>query len=486
MIGKLWRGFGRARGLAAAAFAFFATGGAAQGQSELPEPIDRMIQGFFVGPVRYRHEYRDDHDLRRDLDDGDNRDLLKVGFGVDARPIDELRGRVSLRFTRSWGRNKVNPALELDPFGQDQLDLFEGFGEIGPFEGVPISFRAGRQVLSYGEERLIGPLEFVQNPRTWDGLKLIIAGEKAGGDLFWGRRVQFKGPDDHNANRPIDTVDFFGAYGYLKFPSDFRLEPFYLVKYDDNHVVRGETGRSGHVLLRHCPGVRAVSNMPGGLTLEGDLALQLGERGKDEIFAWAAGTKATWRVPEEIRPLYELEAEYFFGSGDANPRDGKAGTFDNFYPTNHRFYGEIDFVSWQNIHALELTARLALGKLALREAPPSTEPGKPPARRSIAERAYGALVPPTISFFLELGGHFFWLAAKKDAWYNAGGVALRRDLNGDAGRDLGREFDLLFRAGALSVAYAHFFPGEFVRETTPAGGKVSGADMVYAEFAIAF
>ena len=41
--------------------------------------------------------------------------------------------------------------------------------------------------------------------------------------------------------------------------------------------------------------------------------------------------------------------EYDYSSGDSNPTDGKHGTFDNLFPTNHKFYGYMDFVSLQNI-----------------------------------------------------------------------------------------------------------------------------------------
>lgn len=460
--------------------------GRAQDEDSLPEPIERTIRGFFVGPVRYRHEYRDDHDLRADIDDGDNRDLLKVGFGLDARPIDLIRGRVQLRYTRSWGRNIVNPALAIDPFGQDHLDIFEAFGEVGPVEGVPLSVRVGRQVLAYGEERLVGPLEFIQNARTWDAVKIIFAGESAGADLWWGRRVQYQGPDDHNANQPVDTVDFFGLYGYLRLVADLTIEPFYLAKYDDNHEVAGERGRTAHHILRHSPGVHAVFKAPGGLTVGADAAVQLGERARDDILAWGAGARATWRAPEWLRPLFELETEYYFASGDTNPRDGDVNTFDNFYPTNHRFYGEIDFVGWQNIHALELTARAELYRLALRDPPAPLAKGEKPPLRCPLKKVPDALVPPTVALLLEVGAHSFWLATPNDAWYNAALVPVRRDPTGDASRELGQEIDVVLRAGPIAIAYAHFFPGEFVRDTTPAGGNTSGADLFYAELLFSF
>src|SRR5260370_10106076 len=45
-----------------------------------------------------------------------------------------------------------------------------------------------------------------------------------------------------------------------------------------------------------------------------------------------------------------LGLEYSHGSGDSNPNDDKHETFENLFPTNHKFYGYMDFFSLQNIH----------------------------------------------------------------------------------------------------------------------------------------
>ncbi len=471
---------------AVATTALLLAGGAASaaaGDLGLSERLDRMARGLFIGPIRFRHEYRDDHDFRRDVDDSDNRDLLKVRGGLDARPLDPIRVRVQLGMTRSWGRNKVDRQAKIDAFGQDQIDLFEGFCEVGPFPGVPVSVRVGRQVLAYGEERLVGPLEFVQNARTWDAVKVLFGWDGLSIDAWWGRLVLFEGPDDHNFNRPIDTTDFFGVYASARPWPGLLVEPFYLVKLDDNTRIRGEKRRTGH-LVRHSPGLRLVWSGPHGLRLGADGAIQTGERGRDDILAWAVATKATWAAPQALRPLGELEIEYAFGSGDEDPSDGDAGTFDNFYPTNHKFYGEMDLVGWQNIHAVELTARFHIHTVRLRDPPPERPPGTP--RPYLWERAREAALPTTLPIALEAGWHFFWLAEARDAWYSAALRPVRRDATGRAGRELGQELDLVLRAGPIALGYAHFFPGSFIERTTPSGGRASGADLFYAEASVSF
>ena len=53
--------------------------------------------------------------------------------------------------------------------------------------------------------------------------------------------------------------------------------------------------------------------------------------------------KDAWATPR-------LGLEYAYGSGDSDPTDGKHETFDNLFPTNHKFYGYMDFLSLQNLH----------------------------------------------------------------------------------------------------------------------------------------
>jgi hypothetical protein len=449
-----------------------------------PEPLDRALRGLFVEPLRFRYERRDDHDLREDLRDRDTRTLGKIGFGIDARPLEPLRARVALRATRTWDRNLVNRAARIDLFGQDHLDVFEAFGEVGPLEGLPLSARVGRQTLAFGEERLLGPLEFVQNARSWDMARLRFESDDLTADAFWGRLVLFEGYDDRNLNRPVETTDLLGVYASLRLlEGALTVEPFYIAKFDDNRPILGERGSSGHHLLLHSPGVRAVWK-PLPFILWADAVLQLGRRGRDDILAYGLVGKAAWRAPEWLRPLFEIETELVYGSGDRDPADGRVETFDNLYPTNHKFYGELDLASWQNIQDWRLTARFELYRARLHAPPPERPEDAPP--RYVWQRAEEALAPHEMPFNLEVGWHFLWLATPRDAWYNAALRPIRADPSGRAPRDLGGELDIVFRVGGLSIGVAQLFTGGFVRRTTPPGGDRGDPQLFYVEYNVTF
>mgnify|MGYP003346554585 CR=1 FL=1 len=74
-----------------------------------------------------------------------------------------------------------------------------------------------------------------------------------------------------------------------------------------------------------------------------------------------------------------------------NPNDTKHETFENLFPTNHKFYGYMDFVSLQNLHNIRGIFEI-----------------KPHPRLSLAAE-----------------GHAFWLADTSDNFYNVAGAPRR-------------------------------------------------------------
>jgi len=87
--------------------------------------------------------------------------------------------------------------------------------------------------------------------------------------------------------------------------------------------------------------------------------------------------KDAWGTPR-------LGLEFDYSSGDDNPFDDKHQTLDNLYPTNHKFYGYMDFFSLQNVQDLRMIVQI-----------------KPTSRLSVA-----------------IEGHAFWLANTHDSFYN--------------------------------------------------------------------
>src|SRR5216684_1087626 len=71
-----------------------------------------------------------------------------------------------------------------------QLDLMNGFADVMiPLGPASVTLRGGRQELIFGSQRLVGPGDFTQVPRSFDGGAAI--GQVAGWTItpFWTQSV---------------------------------------------------------------------------------------------------------------------------------------------------------------------------------------------------------------------------------------------------------------------------------------------------------
>ncbi len=162
-----------------------------------------------------------------------------------------------------------------------------------------------------------------------------------------------------------------------------------------------------------------------------------------------------------------LGLEYSYGSGDSNSKDGMHGTFDNLFPTNHKFYGFMDFASLQNLQDL----------------------------RGIVQ------IKPTKASTLALEGHGLWLASTSDNFYTVGGTARGGTgatpgngygVNPNYSNFLGTEVDVVGSYAVtkflqVEAGYGHFFVGKYIEQSlsNPAFGS-KDADWFYTQITFNF
>ena len=172
------------------------------------------------------------------------------------------------------------------------------------------------------------------------------------------------------------------------------------------------------------------------------------------LTAWAVhgGLGYTFDAPW----LPRVALGYSYGSGDGDPLDGDIETFQNLFPTNHKFYGQMDVFSWQNIHDLEVNLR----------------------------------AQPIKAVTIRADYHAFFLANTDDAWYRANGIATVRPLTPaarNADNYAGSEIDLTvqWKVNAhlqVEGGYSHFFAGDYLSDT----GHSDDADFGYVQAKLTF
>ena len=260
-------------------------------------------------------------------------------------------------------------------------------------------------------------------------------------DLLYGRRVISRQVQPNDRHYDFDML---AAYAQIK-ELPFRLDLFYVLRYDDHGNVRGERGSGDE--RRHSLGCY-VDGRAGGWDYRGTLVGQFGEYGGDEICAFGMNARVGYTFDTLWKP--RLGVEFSYASGDDDPNDGRHGTFDGVFGAIDRVYGRMNFLSWKNMEDYQISAS----------------------------------VQPMDDLKLEADFHLFRLASDNDAWYWCSGKPMRRDASGRSGRTLGMELDLIAtwevcQGLELMAGYAHFFPGAFIENT----GRDDHANWVFCQLA---
>jgi uncharacterized protein YjbI with pentapeptide repeats len=292
-------------------------------------------------------------------------------------------------------------------------------------------------------DRLIGTWDWPNVGRRYDGA--TFAGAAGGAHLAgFALRPLAGGINYDDAFEPLDDVEVYGLtvtgrYGAWIPKSELRL---FANRYDDER-----------------PGARAAARGALGLTTAGASLLAGGARG--DLLVWGAVQRGSWgpadqqawaflvetgRELQQGKVKLALRGGFAAASGD-DPATREHETFFNLLPTNHKWYGSMDYVAFSNV-------------------------------RNAYLEALWSWRPP---WSLRIGLDRFDLARRGDAFYGGSGAfdeaplgyAGRRPAGGFSARHLGDELDLelgwaVRKDLRLALGACAFWGGEAMREVFPA------------------
>ena len=384
-----------------------------------------------AGEFRVRYEGRRALGYRQGVDDG---------YGL-------IRTRLDLGITpASWlkfgfqGQDASAPGIRdgLPNIGvfRDGFDLRQAYAQIGS-ERSPVALTVGRQVLAYGDQRLVGALNWTNTSRAFDAVKLQFRGDGARVDVFSAQVVQ--NDPAVRINRSMEGNNLHGVYGAFEnvIPGS-TLEPYLLLRSAASVV--NELNQRGE-LNRYTMGMRAWAKGLGPWDYNLALARQWGDMAGAVIDTWGYYVELGYSVDAESSP--RLYVHYNFGTGDEDGSDGRVGGFDNLYPTAHFHYGFNDLVGWRNLRNIRL----------------------------------GAEFKPHPKFGLQFDFHSFWLATGNDALYNvSGGLSVAPPPGGATNLKVGNELDAMFtvpvsKAVNLGGGFGYMIPGPFLEANSPGHGN---------------
>lgn len=339
---------------------------------------------------------------------------------------------------RVFAEAKSSLATQIDlppgrsPSDVDTIALQNGFLELVPWRSGDraLRLRAGRQELLFGAERLVGPFDWSNTRRTFDGATLRFEAPGAEATAFFVRPVVV---EQHDANEHRGGDRFYGVYSALAqplLPAWLALDLYWLGLERGDWAVAGAEGDED----RHTLGARLAATR-GRFDAEIESALQVGEIGDDAIAAGMVSAEAGWwRSDWRASPRFHVGVDWASGDGGAG---GKVGTFDPLFPSAHQFFGAFDAVGRSNVVALS-------GGVTARPLPATT---------------------------VRIVAHRFWRASTDDALYSAIGAVLRRPGSSGA-RDVGTELDVtvayrIDEHARVGAGWAHFFADSFLEATGP-------------------
>lgn len=273
--------------------------------------------------------------------------LMRTRLNVDAKLITNTRVYVSLQDSRQWGQE----ASTITTGNEGQaVDLSQAWFQVDKLMGQPLSVKVGRQVLAYGDQRLIGHLEWSNNARRFDAAKLVYDTKAFSVDLFYSKIAE---PLTSTVSpAPTERDSFFsGLYASVKSIPNNTIDLYVLNDRNDTSK-KDEFTYGGR-----------VNGKASAFDYTGELAFQSGDwtntttTVKQEAYAYAV--KAGYTLPSAMG--LRIGAEYDYATGSTSDAT-KHKAFDNLYPTNHYLYGFTDDVNWSNIKALSVCASIKPAK----------------------------------------------------------------------------------------------------------------------------
>jgi hypothetical protein len=311
-------------------------------------------------------------------------------------------------------------------------DLLQGFAQLRlPFEAATVTFQGGRQLVSYGSERLIG-LRFGPNvPLAFDGgLARVERGD-------WRIDGFFLRPVENNLQSFDDRTDggrrAAGLYATRALPelgSNSAIDVYYIGYH--RAVARFDQGVGTED--RHTLGSRFFGRY-GGWTWDHEALIQFGTFGSSDILAWSVATATRYTVADAaLTPFLELKANVI--SGDGNRNDRRLGTVNPLFPRG-KYFGSIGLLGPYNLLNLHPAVGIDLGS----------------------------------GWSLSGAAVFYWRESLADGVYGNPGNLLRSAGTSRA-RYIGTQADTVLgweatRNVSFEAAYAIFKPGRFIAETGP-------------------
>jgi hypothetical protein len=296
----------------------------------------------FGGQVRPRFEYRDP----LQLPDGsaENATSMRTRLDLRASMDDNLSAFIQIQDVRLWG----SETSTLGDFSADGLDIHQAYIDLGKAANGGFMGRFGRQEVNFGGQRLIGAVNWAQQARSFDGIR-VASGGSLGNIDFFAAKIR-----DNQALDVEQEANLLSAYGTWDITTTQDLDLYWIFDHrEDDEAAAGDDKTSRHTL-----GARWVGNVS-DFTYRAEGSYQAGTWLGTDVSAFMFGGRLAYNFSKASLTLW-----YDYLSGDGDLGDDTNKVFDTLFATNHKFYGFADMFLNIPVH----TGGRGLQDLALKAA----------------------------------------------------------------------------------------------------------------------
>lgn len=415
---------------------------------------DQEVDVSFSGEVRGRYEYRDHFDFISPI--FQNYKTLRSRLGTMIDVGNDTKGFIQFQDFRFAG--DFFPAS-----GGDEVDLHQAYFEVTRFKDTSFGFRLGRQELAFGDERIIGADDWSFFGNTFDAASFWWSAEKFRIDAFWAQLVPAWGaPVGGGVGGVVPDIDpnmtLTGANASIKYLKDNMWDIYAFSLYDGDESFGEIPATPADNTWLWTLGTRSKGEY-GDFSYNAEFAFQFGKGlddtspwsiihnapgpgaagGADDVSAFAAAAGAAYTFPVDVAP--QVRVGFAYATGD-DTLDGDYNAFTPLFPSEHDYYGTMDYFTLSNL----VNLRLGFG------------------------------VTPHSSFNLGVDFHFFWLAKERGAWYQpypgffSGGFISQGFAAGAPGptsSSAGNELDFAAKYTyssnvSFKLGFSHFFAGSYL------------------------
>jgi len=397
----------------------------------IPLSSDGSVKVSLGGQLRIRPELSDRPVFGLAKPEHNEAVLIRSLLSADFSLGPYLRSFVEVGSGQAPIWNGVPPATQLDRF-----DLMQGFGELTlPQELGALTFRAGRQEMSFGSSRLVSVRDSPNIRRTFDGVRVALANSPDTRiDAFFVRPVLPQHGVFDDKSDPGQA--FWGVYATAPVPhlSPLKADYYYLgLDRADATFAQGTSAERRQTL-----GTRLFGKA-NNLDWNVEAAYQFGRFGNANIKAWSVSVELGYTfegVP--LSPRIGLNADAI--SGDRNLRDTTLQTFNPMFP-------RLPYFSEANLFA--------------------------PA--NLIDVQPNLTVTPAKNVTLTIGWNPLWKESEADAFYGPA-ITPVAGTAGGAGRYVGQQVSTTLiwkptRHLTFGGTYVNYTPGERIQHAGGTSGS---------------